>query len=50
MTSYSHQAQEMRRIMINRMVVGQRLHRRVKRQVSMEFSESESEDEEEITV
>ena len=45
MNTYSTQAQEMRRIMINRMVTGQRMRRYVMRQMAMKVSESDSADE-----
>ena len=44
MKTYSTQAQQMQRIMINRMVSGQRMRRQVMRQMGMEINESDSED------
>ena len=45
MKTYSTQAQQMRRIMINRMVSGQRMRRQGMRQMGMEINNSDSEDE-----
>ena len=45
MKTYSTQAQQMRRIMINRMVSGQGMRRQVMRQMGMEINDSDSEDE-----
>ena len=45
MNTYSTQAQQMRRIMINRMVSGQRMRTQVIRQMGMEINDSNSEDE-----
>ena len=44
MKTYLTQAQQMRRIMINRMVLGQRMRRQVMRQMGMEINDSDSED------
>ena len=45
MKTYSTQAQQMRIIMINRMVSGQRMRRQVMRQMGMEINDSDSKDE-----
>ena len=45
MNTYSTQALEMKRIMINRMMAGQRMRRYVMRQMAMEVSKSDSADE-----
>ena len=45
MKTYSTQAQQMRRIMLNRMVSDQRMRRQVMRQMGMEINDSDSEDE-----
>ena len=45
MNTYSTQAQQMQKILINRMVSGQRMRRQVIRQMGMEINDSDSEDE-----
>ena len=42
MKTYSAQAQQMQRIMINSMVSGQRMCRQVMRQMGMEINDSDS--------